>query len=209
MCVCACVCHCECVSLLAEQWGDCSPVFSPSARERVFPTQPLCSPFPHTTRPVWGCKCEDDEEEEEEAEEEEEEEEIQLTFLNENSRTKYVRYIQPKWYSLYRVQWSCMYFNWTEKCSIQLFQEDPGTTCANATNVCYELVWKDLALSELRAPLDKEEKGRLIKEWPCGQTRAKTRLPWPYALSSSPRSANRKISYFTQHRSQWHLHWRG
>lgn len=96
MCVCACVCHCECVSLLAEQWGDCSPVFSPSARERVFPTQPLCSPFPHTTRPVWGCKCEDDEEEEEEAEEEEEEEEIQLTFLNENSRTKYVRYIQPK-----------------------------------------------------------------------------------------------------------------
>lgn len=44
------------------------------------------------------------------------------------------------------------------------FQEDPGTACASATNVCYELVWKDLPFSELRAPLDKEEKGRLIKE---------------------------------------------
>lgn len=32
------------------------------------------------------------------------------------------------------------------------------------TNISHGLVWKDLPFSELRAPLDKEEKGRLIKE---------------------------------------------
>lgn len=207
------MCHCEClcVSLLAKQWGDCSPVFSPSARESFQPSPPV--PLFHTPLILsgavsvrmrrWGweggggrgsanCSMPD----------------LWQSKIQELS----IRHIFHWDYILYM---ECSgptctkYFNWTEKFSIHLFQEDPGTTCANATNVCYKLVWKDLPFSELRAPLDKEEKGRLIKEWPCGQSRAKTRLPWPRALSSSPRSANRKISYFTQHRSQWHLHWRG